>query len=96
MKKELQDKLINKYPTQFGLMKDITKKQNRPFMPIAFGVEVGDGWFLILDNLLANIQNHINNVEKHDRRQIKSWFWRHIMKAQFLTNQIVRRFHRQF
>jgi len=56
MKKELDQKLIDKAPYMFVLMdKEKTLRENNCFFPIAYGVECGDGWFNILEKLIDDI-----------------------------------------
>jgi len=58
MKKELQDKLFETYPNIFR-QKDLDKTQTA----MCWGISCGDGWYTILDELCANIQNRIRNVK---------------------------------
>jgi hypothetical protein len=60
MKTELQNKLYNKYSEFFEYL----KVQDGPIMPMSFGVECGDGWYVILDTLMGNIQSYINLNKK--------------------------------
>jgi hypothetical protein len=78
MKAELQNILIEKYSKMFGYL---LEPNEGPIIPIQFGFECGDGWYMLLDELMSEIQNHIENIEKQDHKEIKSWFWRHIMKS---------------
>ena len=48
MKQELEDKLIKKYPEIF---KDCYKSARESCM--AWGLEVGDGWYDLIDRLCA-------------------------------------------
>lgn len=57
MKSELQNYLVKEYSEFFEYLKEY----KGPMMPISFGFECGDGWFVILDELMANIQSHIKN-----------------------------------
>jgi hypothetical protein len=52
MRKDLNEKLIEKYPVLF---RDHTKSPMQSLM--CFGCEVGDGWFTILDELFAEWTN---------------------------------------
>lgn len=56
MKKELQDKLFEKYPKIFR-QKDLDKTQTC----MCWGIECGDGWFALIDELCNNLQSHIDN-----------------------------------
>lgn len=60
MKKELQDKLFETYPNIFR-QKDLDKTQTA----MCWGISCGDGWYTILDELCANIQNRIRNVNRN-------------------------------
>ena len=55
MRKELDEALCKKYPKIFrdrnGNMRDTA---------MCWGFECGDGWFNILDQLMGNIQHHID------------------------------------
>ena len=51
MKQELEDKLIKKYPEIF---KDCDKSARESCM--AWGLEVGDGWYDLIDRLCASLQ----------------------------------------
>lgn len=74
MKSELQKKLIEKYPHFFhtGGLKIYTGEkpvknevdellnQKEMVLPIQFGFECGDGWYMLLEQLLENIEHHLN------------------------------------
>jgi len=55
MKKELEDKLFNKYPKIF-------RQRKLPMTETCmnWGIECGDGWYNILDMLCKQIQWHID------------------------------------
>ena len=63
MKQELQDKLYKNFPKLFA-QKDMDMKETC----MCWGFECGNGWFTILDQLMSNIQHHIDwnnkNFEK--------------------------------
>ena len=60
MKKELQDQLFNKYPKLFA-QKDLPYTQTC----MCWGLDVGDGWYDIIDTACSVIQNHLDqNKEK--------------------------------
>ena len=59
MKKELQDKLFEKYPKIFR-QKDLPMQQTC----MCWGITCGDGWYNIIDTLCHNIQSHV--VSKGD------------------------------
>jgi len=72
MKTELQQKLLNKYPQFFSTnikiytgekpmieeLKELVK-QKEMVLPIQFGFECGDGWYMLLDTLMDDIANHL-------------------------------------
>lgn len=61
MKKELQDKLFEKYPKIFG-NKDLSPKQTC----MCWGLECGDGWYMLIDELCNKLQwdtDHNNRKE---------------------------------
>lgn len=60
MRKELDDKLCEKYPEIF-----IQRHQSMQVTCMCWGFDVGDGWYNILDRLCANIQGHINQSIKN-------------------------------
>lgn len=60
MRKELDNKLCEKYPKIF---RDRHAPPNKTCM--YWGFDHGDGWYNIIDMMCANIQSHIN----HTRRQ---------------------------
>jgi len=55
MKKELQDKLFEKYPRIFR-QKELPPDQTC----MCWGIDTGDGWFNLLDALCFNIQDHLD------------------------------------
>ncbi|HDY90029.1 MAG TPA: hypothetical protein ENH82_18150 [bacterium] len=59
MKKELQQKLYNKYPELF-VQKDLPMSQTC----MCWGITTGDGWFYLIDNLCACITNYCKNNNK--------------------------------
>ena len=56
MKQELDDALCAKYPKIFA-----DRHGDMRATAMCWGIETGDGWYRILDQLCAEIQNHINN-----------------------------------
>jgi len=54
MNKELQDRLYEKYPKLFG-QRSLPMSQTA----MCWGLEVGNGWFFIIDKMCENIQSHI-------------------------------------
>jgi hypothetical protein len=66
MRKELDELLCEKYPKIF---RDRNAPMNQTCM--CWGFNCGDGWFNIIDQLCANIQGYINNVEQRRNSTIK-------------------------
>jgi len=66
MNKELDEKLVAKYPKIF---------KNRHGSPkntlMCFGFEIGDGWYNIIDCACALIQNHIDSGRDFKARALK-------------------------
>ncbi len=73
MKSELQQKLLKKYPHFFTnerkiytgektVEEDVKEllKQKEIVLPIQFGFECGDGWFGLISELFACIEQHLN------------------------------------
>ena len=60
MKQELDEQLCKKYPKMMV-------NRNKPMMEtcMCWGFECGDGWFNILDQLMGNIQHHIDWKNKN-------------------------------
>lgn len=62
MKKELQDALYAKYPKIFA-QKDLSMRETC----MCWGIDTGDGWYDLLDNLCGQLQgmtdNNPENVE---------------------------------
>ena len=89
MKTELQQKLLAKYPQFFT--KDVKiytgekpihqeigelLNQKEMVLPIQFGFECGDGWYVILDTLMDNIQWHLENENGRRKNEFKyKWMW---------------------
>jgi hypothetical protein len=65
MKKELQDKLFAKYPKIFR-QKDLSMKETC----MCWGIETGNGWYWLIDNLCSFIQSHIDNYNKYNEPKI--------------------------
>jgi hypothetical protein len=66
MNPELQNQIIEKYPSLFAL-KDNSRE------PISYGIECGDGWFDILSSLCFLIAQHERNIEGNNKyRQSKN------------------------
>lgn len=65
MKQELQQKLYKKYPELFGQRK-LSQMQSAMF----WGIETGDGWYDIIDNMCLLIQSHIENEREERARNL--------------------------
>ena len=68
MKKELQDKIFEKYPKLYK-QKDLDMRQTA----MCWGISCGDGWYNIIDNLSATIQDRadwLNGEGIHEYRQL--------------------------
>jgi hypothetical protein len=59
MKQELDELLCTKYPKMM-----INRNKDMKETCMCWGFECGDGWFNILDQLMGNIQHHIDWKEK--------------------------------
>ena len=70
MKAELQNYLVKEYPEFFEYLKEY----KGPLMPITFGFECGDGWFVILDELMGEIKNHIENERRNAKYRFRHNF----------------------
>ena len=69
MTEKNQGELIKKYPTLFNYLNN-----KGPIIPIQFGIECGDGWYMLLDTLMADIVNHLKynkDVQPVNISQIK-------------------------
>ena len=82
MKTELQKKLLETYPQFFQTKQKIyigEKQMNEELQelvnqkemvsPIQFGFECGDGWYMLLNELMGNIANHIENRNRFNREK---------------------------
>jgi len=76
MKSELEAKLIKKYPKFFEYLK---VHKGGLIMPMQFGFEFGDGWYVLVDSLMDCIHSYIESLERHPHTQIKSKFWRIVL-----------------
>ena len=78
MKTELQKKLLETYPQFFQTKQKIyigeksmkeelqeLVNQKEMVLPIQFGFECGDGWYMLLNELMGNIANHIENKNRY-------------------------------
>ena len=66
MKQELDKLLCKKYPKMM-----VNRNKNMQETCMCWGFECGDGWFNILDQLMGNIQHHIDWKEKQRTGAIK-------------------------
>jgi len=78
MKHDLQRKLLDKYPIFFQTEKKIyigekpmineieeLSNQKQMVEPIQFGIQCGDGWYWLLNNLM----NSIYNYQKYNKKE---------------------------
>jgi hypothetical protein len=66
MRQELDKLLCEKYPKMM-----VNRNKNMQETCMCWGFECSDGWFNILDQLMGNIQHHIDWKEKQRARAIK-------------------------
>ena len=66
MKQELDKLLCEKYPKMM-----VNRNKNMQETCMCWGFECGDGWFNILNQLMGNIQHHIDWKEKQRAGAIK-------------------------
>lgn len=89
MKAELQQKLLKKYPEFFQdelpiYTGDSTKevlentvkllKQEEMVLPIQFGFECGNGWYVLLDTLMEDIKFYLKHENESRDREFKQKF----------------------
>tara|TARA_Y100001973_G_C5122418_1_gene293453 strand:+ start:251 stop:781 length:531 start_codon:yes stop_codon:yes gene_type:complete len=67
MKKELQEKLFEKYPAIFR-QKDLSAQETA----MCWGLACGDGWYVLIDELCGEIQNRVNNVNRGRKYKIEN------------------------
>ena len=85
MKTELQKKLLETYPQFFQtkqkiyigekpMQEELQELINQKEMvsPIQFGFECGDGWYMLLNELMDNIANHIENTNRFNLKEGQS------------------------
>ena len=60
MKRELDEYLCKVYPKMM-----VNRNKDMQVTCMCWGFECGDGWFQILNQLMGNIQHHIDWKEKH-------------------------------
>jgi hypothetical protein len=84
MKSENQKKLLEKYSEFFTTERKIYTgekpsivevaellNQKEMVLPIQFGFECGDGWYMLLDELMDEIRNHLENVNRINKNRFK-------------------------
>lgn len=73
MSPELEKKIVEKYPKFFDYLKEY---KGEMILPMMFGIEFGDGWYWLLDNLMDSIQGYIdgNGKPQVQAAQIKEKF----------------------
>jgi len=82
MKSELQRKLILKFPRFFTtdqkiyignepMMEEVNELLNQKeiVLPIQFGVECGDGWYMLIEQLMENIESHLDPENTWPRKE---------------------------
>jgi len=78
MHENLEHFITMKYPLLFKRLEKAKEnmENGKIFEPIAFGIECGDGWFHIINNLCFSIYNYCehNKIEFPDVVQIKEKF----------------------
>ena len=65
MKQELDKLLCEKYPKMM-----VNRNKNMQETCMCWGFDCGDGWFQILDQLMGNIQHHIDWAEKQRNERL--------------------------
>lgn len=67
MKKENDEYLCKTYPKMM-----VNRNKDMKETCMCWGFECGDGWFLLIETLMGNIQSHIDwrNEEKENVRQV--------------------------
>ena len=60
MKKEVQEKLFNNYPTIFR-----QRELDRTVTAMCYGISCGDGWYTLIDTMCGNIQNRMENANRN-------------------------------
>jgi hypothetical protein len=104
MKENLQNNLLKKYPEFFSYLDEGRKiytgnngikellNQKAIVLPIQFGFECGDGWYLLLNELMSNIQEHMKWKNEYADRKLK---WEIAEKIVFwIRNKISNKFGR--
>jgi hypothetical protein len=60
MKKELQNKLFEKYPKIFK-----QRELDRTVTAMCYGIACGDGWYALIDTMCGNIKNQMENANRN-------------------------------
>jgi hypothetical protein len=68
MKQELDQLLCEKYPLMM-----VNRDKSMMETCMCWGFECGDGWFTILDQLMSNIQHHIDWNNKNFEKGYKQY-----------------------
>lgn len=63
MNKDLQQKIYSAYPEMFE-SRSRERQPGEPLLPIDFGIECGDGWFWLIDNLCKCIYGYLKQNKK--------------------------------
>ena len=73
MNSKLEKELVEKYPKFFDYLKEY---KGDMILPMQFGIECGNGWYWLLDNLMDSIQGYIdgNGKPQVQAAQIKEKF----------------------
>jgi len=79
MDKQHSRALVERYPEFFEYLKDY----KGPIIPIQFGFECGSGWFVILDELMSEIQNHLKNENRNRDSRLRWKFGLWLQKMKF-------------
>jgi len=68
MKKELQEKLFEKYPKIFA-QRHLPKTESA----MCYGIGCGDGWYDLIDTLCMNIQTYTDFNNKKVAKKSNNW-----------------------
>lgn len=93
MKQQFQDKLYAKYPKIFA-QKDLSMRHTA----MCWGIECGDGWYNIIDQLCRGIQHHVDSQRKERAREQRyNRALRYALrgKVEFLENYYKRSFYKE-
>lgn len=105
---DFQRKLLDKYPEFFAhttkkiyigekpMKEEVGELLNQKEMvePIQFGIECNSGWFMLLDELMGEIQNHIANENRNRDNEFKyKWMKRLSFYLRIKTSAKQKRLH---